>query len=661
MYKKVLDLISQYISGKNAHNIIANIHSYDRWSSFDKHHKSASYCAEKMREYGVETEIFMVPADGKSTYGDWIVPKAWDAKSATLTLLPSGNRGEVLLCNYQDDPCSLIAYSKGTPPEGVTAELVVIKGGRRPEDYEGVDLEGKIAFTSDSARYSRREAMKHGAIGIISDYMPTYEYYRPPMEIPDVRMWERFSTERGGWGIKDGDEPIWGFVLTPRQGLWLRELIRREGKVKLHAKVDARFYDGEIPVVTGLIPGKTEEEVLVNGHLYEVGAIDNASGCGLAIEVLRCLNMLIEEGKLERPRRGIRALFTYECMGTMAALVERPDIFENVVAGITLDCVGGKEHVCRAPLELSRNPHAQSSYTDTLLKLILEGQSKREKTLLNWRERPYVRSDNLISDPTIGIPCPLLIEYPYTHYHTCGDTPDKLDPEKLAWIGRVVATYLYFIAKAGEEEALWLARQVFLEAEHETVEAVRRAVNLTDEKSRSERLNSLWRSLRYVQTRYGIAIDSVHRLIPDGHPQTRRRLLELKERLNEIVDLQFKQGAGLLGVEAIPPRLKPSPYKVEASRYVPKRKVIGEILETRIPEEEMKEWRRMCRRNNVTGEVSFRALCWADGRRNVAEIEELVENELKVEDVRLLEFFQGLERYGYVELTRAADTPEQRL
>jgi len=70
MYEKVLDLVSQYISGKNAHNIIANIHNYDRWSSFDKHHKSASYCAEKMREYGIGTEIFMVPADGEKTYGD---------------------------------------------------------------------------------------------------------------------------------------------------------------------------------------------------------------------------------------------------------------------------------------------------------------------------------------------------------------------------------------------------------------------------------------------------------------------------------------------------------------------------------------------------------------------------------------------------------------
>lgn len=64
-------------------------------------------------------------------------------------MLPSGNRGEVLLCNYQDDLCSLIVYSKETPSEGVIVELVVM-GGRRPGDYDGVDLEGKRAFTSDS-------------------------------------------------------------------------------------------------------------------------------------------------------------------------------------------------------------------------------------------------------------------------------------------------------------------------------------------------------------------------------------------------------------------------------------------------------------------------------------------------------------------------------
>lgn len=634
MVDKLLDLVLPYLSGVNALDIITHIHDHDKWSSFDGHHRAAEYCSAKLEDYGLEAEIFTVPADGESTYGDWIVPRAWDVRSATLTLLPSKGRGEVVLCNYRDDPCSLVVYSKGTPPRGVTAEVVVIEGGSRPEDYEGLDLKDKIAFTSDSARHSRKEAMKRGAVGIISDYMPTYEYHRPPMELPDARLWERFSTERGGWGMKKGDEPIWGFVLTPRQGHWLREVIKREGKVRLHAEVEAEFYDGTIPVVTGLIPGRTKEEVLVNGHLYEVGAIDDASGCGLAIEVLRCLEHLIGLGRLRRPRRGIRILFTYECMGTMAAVVERPDIFRNIVAGITLDSVGGRESVCRAPLELSHNPHAQSSYTDTLLRLILKRQSEREKLLVNWRERTYVRADNIISDPAIGIPCPLLIEYPYTHYHTCGDTPDKLDLEKLSWIGCVVAAYLYFLADAGKGEAGWLAERVLLDAEREVLDEVGR-----------EAPTLLGRRLEYLRTRYGMAMGSVLRLVPRGRAEVGRRIEKLRSKLEDIVRLQLRH----LGVRRASKR-RQSPYEEEALRYVPERRVLGEVLGTRIPEEERGEWEEMCRRNRINRDVSLRAIYWADGRRNVAEIEELVEGELGLEEVRLIEFFRGLERYGYVVL-----------
>jgi len=647
MIGRVLDAVSPYLSGINALDMIAHVHDHDRWSSFDRHHEAAKYCVSKLLEYGLEAEVLTVPADGESTYGDWIVPVAWDARSATLTLLPNEGRGEVVLCEYRDDPCSLIVYSKPTPPEGVRAEVVLVEGGRRAEDYEGIDVSGKIVFTSDSARYSRKEAMKRGALGLISDYLPTYEGCRPPMELPDVRLWERFSTEKGGWGMKKGDEPCWGFVLTQRQGRWLREIIEKEKGVVLHARVDARFYDGTIPVVTGFIPGRTGEEVLINGHLCEVGAIDDASGCGLAMEVLRCLNQLIEEGKLERPRRGIRMVFTYECMGTMAAVVEHPGMFKRAVAGITLDSVGGRESICRAALELSHNPHAQSSFTDTLLWLILKEQLRREKLLVNVRERDYVRADNIISDPMIGIPCPLLIEYPYTFYHTCADTPDKLDPEKLKWIGEAVAAYVYFIANAGAKEALWLAREVLFDAHRAMMDDVRRAVN------EGKDLRWLWRRLEYTRLRYEMAMDSVLRVVDVERRRVRSALRKLKGMLKESAEAAFCQGAGMLGAPAKAPRRRRSPCKDEASRYVPKRKVIGEFLGTRIPDEERNEWDETCKRCKATGGAITRALYWADGRRSVAEIEELVECELDLDGVSLLEPFRRLEEYGYVSLTRS--------
>ncbi|MEM3693189.1 MAG: DUF4910 domain-containing protein [Candidatus Bathyarchaeia archaeon] len=662
MFRRIFDTIGPYVSGTNALDLIAHIHDYDRWSSFDRHHEAALYCLRKLEEYGLEGEIFELPADGEKLYGDWVMPRAWKAKSAKLTLLleskgEGDGKGEVKLCDYNEDPCSLVIYSKPTPPEGVTAELVMVDGGSKAQDYEGLEVEGKVVFTRDSARASRLEALRHGALGVVSDYLPVIDYYRPPMELPDCRYWDRFSSGFGGWGMKKGDPEFWGFVLTPRQGHWLRELMRKGRKLQVHAEIDASFYDGSIDVVTGWIKGETDEEVLINGHLYEVGAIDDASGCGLAIEVLRCLNSLIRSGRLKKPRRGIRMLFTYECMGTMGALLERPELLQRTIAAITLDCVGGKEALCRAFLGLSRNPHAQSSYTDTLLRLILEHSTRADKMLVNWREVPFLKADNMIADPSIGIPCPLLIEYPYTFYHSSMDTPDKIDPRRLAWIGRAVATYAYFIANAGEVEAQWLVSEVLNEAQRAMLDEMEGFLTpfyetYSKEKERGEAkaLERLWRRLNYLQTRYGIAIESVARL--SGGEGLRKRIEEAKEDLRAYASMSLKRASRELGLQPRKPRkrrwMDMDGYKREASRLVPKRLVLGSCQMTRIPAEERKEWQRKCHEWGLKGSVIQSAQMWCDGVRSVAEIEEVVEGETGESNIRLLDYFKEMERYGYI-------------
>ncbi|NIN65184.1 MAG: DUF4910 domain-containing protein, partial [Anaerolineae bacterium] len=112
-----------------------------------------------------------------------------------------------------------------------------------------------------------------------------------------------------------GETKCFGFVLSPKEGERLRALIKerkREGKppVKVRAKVVSRFWDGELNVVSALIPGQTEEEVAIVAHLChpQWSANDNASGAAAVLEVARTLQGLISEGKLDKPRRGIRFL-----------------------------------------------------------------------------------------------------------------------------------------------------------------------------------------------------------------------------------------------------------------------------------------------------------------------------------------------------------------
>ena len=654
MFRHLLDEVSTRISGTTALDMIAHIHDLDRWGSFDRHHQTSRYCVARMREYGLDAEITPAPADGETRYGDWVMPLAWNARGATLRALPANGR-EVLLCDYHEEPCSVVMYSKATPRGGVTAEVVAIDGGGKAEHYADADVRGKIVLTAESARGVKVRAVEHGAAGIVSDFMPTYDGRRLPLELPDGRAWQTFGPDYdyGGWGMKKGHTQCWGFVLTPRQGQWLRGMLRREGGVRLHAQMDARFYDGTLDLVTGSIPGRTKAEVLMNGHLSEIGAIDDASGCGVAMEVLRRLRELIDARKLRRPRRGIRMLFTYECMGTMAAVFERPDIFRNAVAGVTLDCIGGREALTRAPLELCGNPHAQSSYTDTLLRCIMRHLSGVDPLLVNWRDRPYAGADAIIADPSIGVPSPLLMECPYTFYHCSTDTPDKLDPEKLRWIARAVAAYVYFIADAGEPEACWLAEQVFTEGQNALAAAAQEIVTEHYEDEVAANPGMLWRRLAHVQTRYAMALDST--AAPAGRSASRltRRLSALKRGLARSAESAFEHGCRACGMAPRKPRAGRSAYAQRAAAVAPRRLVVGECRMARVPREDRDAWDELCSSGGIGRGMLTSALSWTDGRRNVAEIERLVEGETGSTDVQLMELYEALARYGYVKLGRA--------
>ncbi|MBN1676294.1 MAG: DUF4910 domain-containing protein [Kiritimatiellae bacterium] len=650
MLARILDTIAPAIDGDRTLADIAAIRELDRWGSFDQHHKASLLCQSRFREAGLETEIVPVPADGATRYGDWIMPQAWNARHATLRLLRGRGHAEAVLCDYLEEPCSLIHYSKPTPRGGVTAELVVLNGGTRNEDYAHVDVRGKIILTRAGPGV-KEQAVKHGAAGIVTDHMPEHPGCRPPNALPDARAWHRFGPDYpcGGWGMKEGHTQCWGFVLSPRQGRRLRRLAKNHGPLRLHAEVSARFYDGTLDLVMGRLTGRTGEEVLLNGHLSEIGAIDNASGCALGIEALRALNALIARGKLKRPRRGIRALFTYECMGTMAAAVTQKKLFRKFVAGLTLDCVGGREALCRTALGLYRNPEAQSSYADTLLRLVLERQSRRETLLVNWREHSYAASDNIIADPSIGVPCPLLMECPYTAYHSSADTPRVVDPDKLVWIGRAAAAYAYFIADAREPEARWLAEQVLAEAA-----AAARAAAASASEDRGAGTVSAERRLAHLELCYSHAVESTARLVDTRKRQAfLKSLRPLKADLTKSIDLARRQAGRVRGTRRAGQTRRDRQAGAAERARIPRRLVVGEVQLTRVPRRDRGEWHAMRKRGNITDLAAGRALFWADGQRSIAEIEERVAGETGREAVRLSEYFRCLAKYGYVRLLGA--------
>ena len=500
MYGKILEKVEREASGINAKNIVAEIARYHRIQASPGFREAAVFCKRWFEKNGLDSvDMLEFSADGKQIFWSLRMPEAWSVSDAEFRLV-SPKRAERVLCNFRDVPLSLVQRSAPTPQEGIETELVLLEDGTEEMDYHGKDVKGKIVLTSgDLTRVKALAVDRYSAVGIVTDRMPEYPPIRDKMDVKDALCYTSFWWRRG-------EKKCFGFVLSPAEGEKLRALVKdlerkkklgekleedEKGRVRVYAKVEAEFYDGACEDVTAVIKGAglPEEEVLVVAHLChpKPSANDNASGCGAAMESARCLKKMISDGVLPRPKRTIRFLLVPEMTGTYAYLASCEEKIPNIVAGINLDMVGHDQEVTKAPLLVERTPEASPSYVNYLLARILKDLTEEAENLggtgryalFKWAVTPYSGGSDhyILSDPTVGIPTPMIIHWPDLFYHTSQDTVDKVSPEELKRVVMMTSTYAYFLANAGYEEGLWLANLVVAEAKKRLLETVQEGLS----------------------------------------------------------------------------------------------------------------------------------------------------------------------------------------
>lgn len=414
----------------------------DRLFSFDAFARTARYCGARMAEAGLsDVETLPLAADGRTAYGDWVIPQAWDAASALLEVL-SPRVDEPVLAAYPEIPCSLVMYSAPTPSEDATGEVLAVEDASA---LAGLDLRGKLLFTRKAPPTLLEAAVQGGALGILSDFFPLYPGVRDTrQEVYGHCRWENtFATPRNETGL-------FAFSLSPRQGDWLQALLA-SGPVTLRARVDARLYDGTAATVSGLLPGETGEEVLGFGHLYEPGAEDNASGCAALIEAVWMLREMIQSGELPRPKRGIRVAMGFECAGSMGYFASHPERIGRTRAGLVADMVGTQD-ADRTTLTVWHNPQANAGFMDRLILEQIQAIASIDAQPFPFREQRFtIGTDNILSDPCFCMPTVALIAEPALSYHSSMDAADRIEPEVLLRSAMLCAMYLYTAANLPEE------------------------------------------------------------------------------------------------------------------------------------------------------------------------------------------------------------------
>jgi len=394
-------------------------------------------------------------------------------------------------------------------------------------------------------------------------------------------------------------------------------------------------------------------------------------------ELIEYIHIRIEAGDLATPRRAIRFVWMPEMTGTYAYLATHEAIIPRVVAAINLDMVGEDQGQTGSSLLMIGSPHTTPSFADTLAVELFQALSDDARgfggtgsyPLFRWAETPYMPGSDhyILADPTVGIPCPMLNQWPDKFYHTSFDTLDRVSPHMLARAGTIAGTYAYFLANAGPHEALWLAHAMVARFKRQTIDRMQDAVTQAmaapgDEAAALARQAAdLQRRTEYEIDRVRMALQSLHRLTPDlpldAHVGETDRFAraELSRTLAAI-----REHAAGLGIDELPAPATPEPNEAErrAQKLVPRRRYRGPIdMAIRVrrrrlsPEDQERLYRLGKEHKQAIRLIPVLALYRADGRRTLAEIIDLVELETgKREAGLLVQYFELLEKMELIEI-----------
>ena len=481
--------LAKELSGETAKRNLEVIAAFHRQRGSRGFHSAAELVAERARAYGLsDVAILEFPADGKIFYGTQRSRPAWDAergelweteialssdcKAAEGRAKQAGKDPKSVPCDYFVGKDMLVASYEAEPvvlaedseSADLTAELVDVGGGTSDADYAGKDVKGKIVLVSASPEAVQDLAVgKFGAVGIVS-YAQNQK-----------NAWWGEDENLIRWGHLETftEHKTFAFMVSLKTARGMLERLARGEKITLHAVVKAGQHAGNYEVVTATIPGSDpklkEEEIVFSCHLdhQRPGANDNASGCVTILEVARTLQKLIAEGKLARPARTIRFIWSPEIEGTLALLNGKPEFAARIKAAIHMDMVGGGPET-KAVFHVTRGPMSLPSFVHDVAWAFAEfvNEESYKFAATGKAEYPFVAPEggkeplraeysaytmgsdhDVYQDSSFGIPAIYMNDWPDRYIHTNFDTAANIDTTKLKRAAFIGAASGYFLAR----------------------------------------------------------------------------------------------------------------------------------------------------------------------------------------------------------------------
>jgi carboxypeptidase Q len=366
---------------------------------------------------------------------------------AEPVMVPHWVRGHESLEIVGDPPQPLVMLglgnSVGTPAEGITAEVVVVRNFDEL-DALGEKARGKIVlYNAPYVSYGQTvgyrgagasRAMKYGAVAALVRSITPVSLQTP---------------HTGSLRYAEGEtQHIPAAAVTIEGAELLQRMYDRGEHPKVRLKMEAHFLpDAESANVIAELKGteKPDEVVLVGGHIdsWDVGqgAHDDGGGCIVSWEVARLLKSL----KL-RPRRTIRVvLFTNEENGVRGGNgyrdAHKAEVGKHVLA---IESDIGVFSPTGFGLSEKASPQARADFVE-IAKLLFGIRADRidpdgEGTDIGPMMREGVTGASLNVDAS----------HYFDIHHTQADTFDKVSPQELAACVAAMTVMAYVVADMPE-------------------------------------------------------------------------------------------------------------------------------------------------------------------------------------------------------------------
>jgi Zn-dependent M28 family amino/carboxypeptidase len=346
-----------------------------------------------------------------------------------------------------------LGKSVGTPPGGITAEVVVVGSFAEFDSLPAAAVQGKIVlwdvpFVNYGAtvRYRGSGASRAAARGAVASFVRSVG----PISLR--------TPHTGALNYADSVAKIPAAAVTIEDATMMHRLLARGQRVRVHLEMAAQTLPDVLSHnVIGEIRGreKPNEVVVVGGHIdsWDVGqgAQDDGGGCIISMEAVR----LIKQLGL-RPRRTVRVvLWTNEEYGTRGANAYADSLgldVTNHVAAIESDGgverllgfnvgvrIGGTDSVDAAP-----NAAAVKKLAEIAPLLAGLGADKIQDGGGDADIGPLMRRG------VPGISTRTTMEHYFDWHHTQSDMLDKVDPIELRKNVAALAVLLYVVADMPE-------------------------------------------------------------------------------------------------------------------------------------------------------------------------------------------------------------------